>query len=101
MQTCREHQHAAALTSASTGSTAADPANSLLAATPRGEVVAVHHVGNAAQAVQLYEQVRQMLGESSLVHDAAASSAPEFLVSALPPVLSAHSGLGAVALVVY
>lgn len=101
VQTCREHQHAAALTSASTGSTAADPANSLLAATPRGEVVAVHHVGNAAQAVQLYEQVRQMLGESSLVHDAAASSAPEFLVSALPPVLSAHSGLGAVALVVY
>lgn len=101
VQACREHQHAAALTSASTGSTAADPANSLLAATPRGEVVAVHHVGNAAQAVQLYEQVQQMLGESSLVHDAAASSAPEFLVSALPPVLSAHSGLGAVALVVY
>ena len=101
VQTCREHQHAAALTSASTDSTAADPANSLLAATPRGEVVAVHHVGNAAQAVQLYEQVQQMLGESSLVHDAAASSAPEFLVSALPPVLSAHSGLGAVALVVY
>lgn len=101
VQTCRERQHAAALTSASTGSTAADPANSLLAATPRGEVVAVHHVGNAAQAVQLYEQVQQMLGESSLVHDAAASSAPEFLVSALPPVLSAHSGLGAVALVVY
>lgn len=101
VQTCREHQHAAALTSASTGSTAADPANSLLAATPRGEVVAVHHVGNAAQAVQIYEQVQQMLGESSLVHDAAASSAPEFLMSALPPVLSAHSGLGAVALVVY
>ncbi|WP_455115053.1 DegV family protein [Rothia mucilaginosa] len=100
VQTCREHQHTAALTSASTGSTAADPANSLLAATPRGEVVAVHHVGNAAQAVQLYEQVQQMLGESSLVHTAA-SSAPEFLVSALPPVLSAHSGLGAVALVVY
>lgn len=100
VQTCREHQHAAALTSASTGSTAADPANSLLATTPRGEVVAVHHVGNAAQAVQLYEQVQQMLGESSLVHTAA-SSAPEFLVSALPPVLSAHSGLGAVALVVY
>lgn len=100
VQTCREHQHAAALTSASTGSTAADPANSLLAATPRGEVVAVHHVGNAAQAVQLYEQVQQMLGESSLVHTAA-SSVPEFLVSALPPVLSAHSGLGAVALVVY
>ena len=98
VQTCREHQHAAALTSASTGSTAADPANSLLAATPRGEVVAVHHVGTAAQAVQLYEQVQQMLGESSLVHDAAASSAPEFLVSALPPVLSAHSGLGAVAM---
>ena len=100
VQACREHQHAAALISASTGSTAADPANSLLAATPRGEVVAVHHVGNAAQAVQLYEQVQQMLGESSLVHTAA-SSAPEFLVSALPPVLSAHSGLGAVALVVY
>lgn len=100
VQTCREHQHAAALTSASTGSTAADPANSLLAATPRGEVVAVHHVGNAAQAVQLYEQVQQMLGESSLVHTAA-SSAPEFLVSALPPVLSAHSGLGAVTMVVY
>ena len=101
VQTCREHQHAAALNSASVGSTAADPASSSLAAFPRGEVVAVHHVGNAAQAVQLYEQVRQMLGESSLVHDAAASSAPEFLVSALPPVLSAHSGLGAVALVVY
>lgn len=101
VQTCREHQHAAALTSASTGSTAADPANSLLATTPRGEVVAVHHVGNAAQAVQLYEQVQQMLGESPLVHDAAASSAPEFLMSALPPVLSAHSGLGAVAMVVY
>ena len=101
VQTCREHQHAAALNSASVGSTATDPASSSLAASPRGEVVAVHHVGNAAQAVQLYEQVRQMLGESSLVHDAAASSAPEFLVSALPPVLSAHSGLGAVALVVY
>lgn len=106
VQTCREHQHAAALTSV-----AAPDMNSSLAgfsrtssslkATPRGEVVAVHHMGNAAQAVQLYEQVQQMLGESSLVHDAAASSAPEFLVSALPPVLSAHSGLGAVALVVY
>ena len=101
VQTCREHQHAAALTSASAGSTVADPASSSLAASPRGEVVAVHHVGNAAQAVQLYEQVQQMLGESSLVHDAVASSAPEFLVSALPPVLSAHSGLGAVAMVVY
>lgn len=101
VQTCREHQHAAALNSASVDSTVADPASSSLAASPRGEVVAVHHVGNAAQAVQLYEQVQQMLGESSLVHDAAASSAPEFLVSALPPVLSAHSGLGAVALVVY
>ena len=101
VQTCREHQHAAALSSASVGSAAADPASSSLAASPRGEVVAVHHVGNAAQALQLYEQVQQMLGESSLVHDAAASSAPEFLVSALPPVLSAHSGLGAVALVVY
>lgn len=101
VQTCREHQHAAALTSASAGSTATGPASSSLAASPRGEVVAVHHVGNAAQAVQLYEQVQQMLGESSLVHDAADSSAPEFLVSALPPVLSAHSGLGAVALVVY
>lgn len=101
VQTCREHQHAAALSSASVGSTAADPASSSLTVAPRGEVVAVHHVGNAAQAVQLYEQVRQMLGESSLVHDAAVSSAPEFLVSALPPVLSAHSGLGAVALVVY
>ncbi len=101
VQTCREHRHAAALSSASVGSTAADPANSSLTATPRGEVVAVHHVGNAAQAVQLYEQVQQMLGESSLGHDSVASSAPEFLVSALPPVLSAHSGLGAVALVVY
>ena len=101
VQACREHRHAAALNSASVGSAAADPASSSLAASPRGEVVAVHHVGNAAQAVQLYEQVQQMLGESSLVHDAAASSAPEFLVSALPPVLSAHSGLGAVALVVY
>ena len=100
VQTCREHQHAAALNSASVDSTVADPASPSLAAFPRGEVVAVHHVGNAAQAVQLYEQVQQMLGESSLVHDAADSSAPEFLVSALPPVLSAHSGLGAVALVV-
>ena len=101
VQTCREHQHSAALSSASVGSTATDLASSSLAASPRGEVVAVHHVGNAAQALQLYEQVQQMLGESSLVHDAAVSSAPEFLVSALPPVLSAHSGLGAVALVVY
>lgn len=101
VQTCREHQHAAALNSASVGSTAADPASPSLAASPRGEVVAVHHVGNAAQAVQLYEQVQQMLGESSLGHDSVTSSAPEFLVSALPPVLSAHSGLGAVALVVY
>ncbi len=99
VQTCREHQHAAALSSASASSTATDLVS--LVAAPRGEVVAVHHVGNAAQAVQLYEQVQQMLGESSLVHDAAASLAPEFLVSALPPVLSAHSGLGAVALVVY
>lgn len=97
VQTCREHQHAAALTSV----TAPDMDSFSLKATPCGEVVAVHHVGNAAQAVQLYEQVQQMLGESSLVHDAAVSSAPEFLVSALPPVLSAHSGLGAVALVVY
>lgn len=101
VQACREHRHAAALNSASASSTAADPANSSLTATPCGEVVAVHHVGNAAQAVQLYEQVQQMLGESSLGHDSVASSAPEFLVSALPPVLSAHSGLGAVALVVY
>lgn len=92
VQACREHRHAAVL-DASTGATPGSD-------TP-GEVVAVHHVGNAAQAVQLYEQVRQMLGESSLVHESAASSAPEFLVSALPPVLSAHSGLGAVALVVY
>lgn len=99
VQTCREHQHAAALSSASVGSTATDLVS--LVAAPRGEVVAIHHVGNAAQAVQLYEQVQQMLGESSLVHDATASLAPEFLVSALPPVLSAHSGLGAVALVVY
>lgn len=99
VQACREHRHAAALSSASASSTAADPAS--LVAAPRGEVVAVHHVGNAAQAVQLYEQVQQMLGESSLGHDSVASSAPEFLVSALPPVLSAHSGLGAVALVVY
>lgn len=99
VQTCREHQHAAALSSASASSTATDLVS--LVAAPRGEVVAVHHVGNAAQAVQLYEQVQQMLGESSLVHDATALLAPEFLVSALPPVLSAHSGLGAVALVVY
>lgn len=111
VQTCREHQHAAALTSAVAPDmdssragfslTGFSRTSSSLNATPRGEVVAVHHVGNAAQAVQLYEQVQQMLGESSLVHDAAASSAPEFLVSALPPVLSAHSGLGAVAMVVY
>lgn len=99
VQTCREHQHAAALSSASASSTATDLVS--LVAAPCGEVVAIHHVGNAAQAVQLYEQVQQMLGESSLVHDATASLAPEFLVSALPPVLSAHSGLGAVALVVY
>ncbi len=101
VQTCREHQHAAALTSAAAPDMDSSRTSSSLKATPRGEVVAVHHVGNAAQAVQLYEQVQQMLGESSLVHDAAASSAPEFLVSALPPVLSAHSGLGAVAMVVY
>lgn len=100
VQTCREHQHAAALTSAAAPDMDSSRAGFSLKATPRGEVVAVHHVGNAAQAVQLYEQVQQMLGESSLVHTAA-SSAPEFLVSALPPVLSAHSGLGAVALVVY
>ncbi len=101
VQTCREHRHAAALTSAAAPDMNSSPASFSLNATPRGEVVAVHHVGNAAQAVQLYEQVQQMLGESSLVHDAADSSAPEFLMSALPPVLSAHSGLGAVALVVY
>lgn len=106
VQTCREHQHAAALISAAMPDMDSSLAgfsrtSSSLKATPHGEVVAVHHVGNAAQAVQLYEQVQQMLGESSLVHDAAASSAPEFLVSALPPVLSAHSGLGAVAMVVY
>ena len=94
MQTCREHQHAAALNSASVDSTVADPASPSLAAFPRGEVVAVHHVGNAAQAVQLYEQVQQMLGESSLVHDAAVSSAPEFLVSALPPVAVGSFGAG-------
>lgn len=110
VQTCREHQHAAALTSvaapdmdssrAGFSLTGFSRTSSSLKATPRGEVVAVHHVGNAAQAVQLYEQVQQMLGESSLVHTAV-SPAPEFLVSALPPVLSAHSGLGAVAMVVY
>lgn len=101
VQTCRDQRHAAALTSAAAPEMNPSPAYFSLKATPRGEVVAVHHVGNAAQAVQLYEQVQQMLGESSLVHDTADSSAPEFLVSALPPVLSAHSGLGAVALVVY
>lgn len=101
VQTCRDQRHAAALTSAAAPEMNPSPACFSLKATPRGEVVAVHHVGNAAQAVQLYEQVQQMLGESSLVHDTADSSAPEFLVSALPPVLSAHSGLGAVALVVY
>lgn len=101
VQTCREHQHAAALTSVAAPDMDSSRAGFSLNATPRGEVVAVHHVGNAAQAVQLYEQLQQMLGESSLVHDAVASSAPEFLVSALPPVLSAHSGLGAVAMVVY
>ena len=100
VQTCREHQHAAALTSVAAPDMDSSRTSSSHKATPHGEVVAVHHVGNAAQAVQLYEQVQQMLGESSLVHTAA-SSAPEFLVSALPPVLSAHSGLGAVALVVY
>ena len=101
VQTCRDQRHAAALTSAAAPEMNPSPACFSLKATPRGEVVAVHHVGNAAQVVQLYEQVQQMLGESSLVHDTADSSAPEFLVSALPPVLSAHSGLGAVALVVY
>ena len=101
VQTCRDQRHAAALTSAAAPEMNPSPACFSLKAAPRGEVVAVHHVGNAAQAVQLYEQVQQMLGESSLVHDTADSSAPEFLVSALPPVLSAHSGLGAVALVVY
>ena len=101
VQTCRDQRHAVALTSAAAPEMNPSPACFSLKATPRGEVVAVHHVGNAAQAVQLYEQVQQMLGESSLVHDTADSSAPEFLVSALPPVLSAHSGLGAVALVVY
>lgn len=101
VQTCREHRHAAALSSAATPNMRSSLTGSSFVAAPRGEVVAVHHVGNAAQAVQLYEQVQQMLGESSLGHDSVASSAPEFLVSALPPVLSAHSGLGAVALVVY
>ena len=101
VQTCREHQHAAALTSVVAPDMDSSRTSSSHKATPHGEVVAVHHVCNAAQAVQLYEQVQQMLGESSLVHDATASSAPEFLVSALPPVLSAHSGLGAVAMVVY
>ena len=56
VQTCREHQHAAALSSASVGSAARRaPLVLRLPASPRGEVVAVHHVGNAAQAVQLYE----------------------------------------------
>ena len=101
VQTCREHQHAAALTSVAAPDMDSSRTSSSHKATPHGEVVAVHHMGNAAQALQLYEQVQQMLGENSLVHDAVASSAPEFLVSALPPVLSAHSGLGAVAMVVY
>ena len=104
VQACREHRHAAAL-DASTGATPGSD-------TP-GEVVAVHHVGNAAQAVQLYERVQRLLGEGSLSHSAGASTdsasgegsvalnIPEFLVSSLPPVLSAHSGLGAVAMVVY
>lgn len=104
VQACREHRHAAAL-DASTGATPGSD-------TP-GEVVAVHHVGNAAQAVQLYERVQRLLGEGSLSHSAGASTGsasgegsvalniPEFLVSSLPPVLSAHSGLGAVAMVVY
>ena len=104
VQACREHRHAAALDA----STDAVPGSD----TP-GEVVAVHHVGNAAQAVQLYERVQRLLGEGSLSHSAGASTdsasgegsvalnIPEFLVSSLPPVLSAHSGLGAVAMVVY
>ena len=124
VQACREHRHAGALGSAdvfaSTGSpdSAADTLSVLGAELPglepRGEVVAVHHVGNAGQAVQLYHRVRRMLGEGSLSHgvDNFVSSAfageenfsenvPDFLVSSLPPVLSAHSGLGAVAMVVY
>ena len=104
VQACREHRHAAALDA----STDAVPGSD----TP-GEVVAVHHVGNAAQAVQLYERVQRLLGEGSLSHSVGASTGsasgegsvalniPEFLVSSLPPVLSAHSGLGAVAMVVY
>lgn len=113
VQTCREHQHAAALSSATAPDVNSSPVSFSLNATPCGEVVAVHHVGNAAQAVQLYERVQRLLGEGSLSHSAGASTdsasgegsvalnIPEFLVSSLPPVLSAHSGLGAVAMVVY
>ncbi len=91
VQACREHRYAAALDA----STDAAPGTEML-----GEVVAVHHVGNAAQAVQLYERVQHLLGEGSLSRSVAINI-PEFLVSSLPPVLSAHSGLGAVAMVVY
>lgn len=54
---------------------------------PTGQVVAVHHCGNVHEA----EQLRAALG----------SVADQAITSSLPPVLAAHSGLGALAAIVY
>ena len=99
VQTCRDQRHAAALTSAAAPEMNPSPACFSLKATRavrwlRCIMWVMRRRRTAVRAGSADA------GESSLVHDTADSCAG-VLVSALPPVLSAHSGLGAVALVVY
>jgi len=54
---------------------------------PTGHVVALHHMGNLAEAKAL--------------QDSLGAFASEAVLSSLPPVLAAHSGLGALAAVIY
>ena len=54
---------------------------------PTGHVVALHHMGNFAEA--------------KAVQDSLGAFASDAVLSSLPPVLAAHSGLGALAAVIY
>jgi len=54
---------------------------------PTGHVVALHHMGNLAEAKAL--------------QDSLGAFASDAVLSSLPPVLAAHSGLGALAAVIY
>ena len=54
---------------------------------PTGHVVALHHMGN--------------LAEAKVLQDSLGAFASDAVLSSLPPVLAAHSGLGALAAVIY